>query len=135
MKYVVQVRPFPHPHHEADVLIPVFEDDDVDRLVRWFQHNCLHTKVHHLDDNDDVVNLAAANQLVTTLADLSVSGEAVLQMTIQHGERMRRAARRAHANDLCWAPSDQTTNDRRRESPFRSSLATTGGERHPHVAV
>ena len=64
MKYVVQVRPFPHPHHEADVLIPVFEDDDVDRLVRWFQHNCLDTKVHRLDDNDDVVNLAAADQLV-----------------------------------------------------------------------
>ena len=101
----------------------------------WFRHNCLDTKVHRLDNNDDVVDLVAADQLVMTLADLSASGKAVLPTAIQNGERMRRAARRAHANDLRWAPSDQTTNDRRRESPFRSSLATTGGERHPHVAV
>jgi hypothetical protein len=77
MKYIVQVRPFLHPHHEADVLIPVFDDDDVNRLERWFRHNCLDTKVHRLDDDDDVVDLAAADQLVMTLADLSASGEAV----------------------------------------------------------
>ena len=100
MKFVVQVRPYPRPHHEANVLIQVFDDDDVNRLVRWFDHNCLETNVHRLDDDDDVVDLAAADQLIMTLADLSVSGETVLRTAIQNGERMRRADRRAHVNDL-----------------------------------
>ena len=43
-----------------------------------FRHNGLDTKVHSLDNNDDVVDLAAADQLVMMLADLSASGEAVL---------------------------------------------------------
>ena len=111
MKYIVQVRPFLHPHHEADVLIPVFDDDDVDRLVQWFKHNCLDTKVHRLDDDDNVVDLAAAGQLVMMLADLSISGEAVLQTAIQNGERMRRSARRAHANDLRWTPLNHAINN------------------------
>ena len=88
MQFVVQVRPYPRPHHEADVLIPVFHDDDVDRLVRWFEHNNLDTVVHRLGDDDDVSELAAADQLIMTLADLSVSGEAVLRTAIQNGERM-----------------------------------------------
>ena len=69
MKFVVQVRPYPRPHHEANVLIQVFDDDDVNRLVRWFDHNCLETNVHRLDDDDDVVDLAAADQLIMTLAN------------------------------------------------------------------
>ena len=36
MHFVVRVRPFCHPHHEADVLIPVTDAEDVDRLTRWF---------------------------------------------------------------------------------------------------
>ena len=110
MQFVVQVRPYLHPHHEADVLIQVFNDDDVDRLVRWFDHNRLETIVHRLDDDDDVVDLAAADQLIMTLADLSVSGETVLRTAIQNGERMRRADRRAHANDLRRPPLSNTTN-------------------------
>ena len=111
MQFVVQVRPYPHPHHEADVLIQVFHDDDVDRLKRWFRHNGLDTKVHCLDNDDDVVNLAAANQLVMTLANLLASGEAVLRTAIQSGERMRRAARKAHANNLCQTPLVYSTTD------------------------
>ena len=135
MKYFVQVCPFPHPHHEANVLIPVFEDDDVDRLVRWFQHNCLDTKVHRLDDDDAVADLAAADQLVMTLVDLSVSGEAVLRTAIQNGERMRRADRRARTSDLRRPPASNITNNRSRESPPRSSSTTTGGGRRLHLAV
>ena len=111
MQYIVQVRLFLHPHHEADVLIPVFDDNDVDRLERWFRHNGLDTKVHRLNDGDNVVNLAADDQLVMTLADLSASWEAVLRTAIQNGERIRRAARRAHANDLRRPPYDHSTNN------------------------
>ena len=85
----MQVLPYPRPHHKADVLIQVFDNDDVNRLVWWFHHNRLETNVHRLDDGDDVVNLVAADQLIMTLADLSVSGEAVLRTAIQNGERMR----------------------------------------------
>ena len=127
MQFVVQVRPYPRPHHEADVLIPVFHDDDVDRLVRWFEHNNLDTVVHRLGDDDDVSELAAADQLIMTLADLSVSGEAVLRTAIQNGERMRRADRRALASDLRRPPDSNTTNNRSRESPPLSSSTTTGG--------
>ena len=82
MQFVVQVHPYPHPHREADVLIQVFHDNDVDRLVCWFDHNTLDTIVHCLGKDDDVVNLAAADQLIMTLANLSVSGEAVLRTAI-----------------------------------------------------
>ena len=111
MKYIVQVRPFLHLHNEADVIIPVFDSNDINRLVRWFKHNCLDTKVHGLDDEDNDVNLAAADKLVMTLADLFASGEAVLQTAIQNGERMRRSARRAHANDLRWTPLNHAINN------------------------
>ena len=82
--------------------IPVSNDndDDVDRLERWFRHNALDTKIHRLDDNNGVVDLAAADQLIMTLADLAASGEAVLQTAIQNGKRIQRAARRAHASEL-----------------------------------
>ena len=36
MHFVVRVRLFCHPHDKAGVLIPVANDEDVDRLERWF---------------------------------------------------------------------------------------------------
>ena len=78
MQYIVQVRPFSPPHHEADVLIPVSDVDNANCLERWFCHNALDTKVHRVDDDNDVADLASANQLFMMLANLAASGEAVL---------------------------------------------------------
>ena len=129
MQYIVQVRPFPPPHHGANVLIHVSDNDVVDRLERWFRHNALDTKVRRLDDNDDVVDLAAANQLIMTLANLAAPKEAILRTAIQNGELMWRAARRAHASELRRAPSTptDTTTIRQRASPFQPSSVTIAG--------
>ena len=86
MYYVVQVGPFYPPHHEADVLIPVTGDGDVNRIKRWFRSNALDMQVLRLDNDKDVVDLAKADQLIMTLADLATSGEGVLRNITPNGK-------------------------------------------------
>ena len=103
MRFVVQVRPFRHPHHEADVLIPVSDPADVDRLTRWFVSQGKETETVRLDtehDRDAFRRLQTADQLVMSLEDLRASGHKVLRCAIENGERMRRADRRA-TYDTC----------------------------------
>ena len=97
MRFVVRVRPFRHPHHEADVLIPVSDLSDVDRLTRWFVSQGKETESVRLDDRDRDAfrRIRTADQLVMSLEDLRASSCEVLRVAINNGERMRRAERRA----------------------------------------
>ena len=109
--YVVRVRLFRPPHHKANVLIPVTREDDVNCLERWFWSNTLDTNVHCLDNDDDVVDLVAIDQLIMLLDNLATSGEEVLHNSISNSKQMRRAARRAHTSEPCRAPSPAGTTN------------------------
>ena len=88
MRFVVQVRPFHCPHHEADVLIYVKEDDNVARLQCWLESNQLKTETHRLDNADYICHLGTADRLAYTLDELSGCVSAVLRNTIQNDKRI-----------------------------------------------
>ena len=98
--FVVWVRPFRPPHHEADVFVTGVGQDDAAALVRWFLDQGIEHELSPSSEGDDGELARPVGHLALEVPDLQDHQEPVLQCALQGGQRLLRHDRLDRAQNL-----------------------------------